>query len=471
MKKANKSQSTTDHNKHLNLRMNQENENLNGKVLPRGTKREPLHHVQKKTVAGKALQRPEAALDVNNNASSGENTVEDVLERKGKVVNGTSHEASSLSWQVESGRESTGSEGQKSVDFEEEIEEALPWHHLQLYNFMGKEADYFLYPKLDMDKRTTKPLMTPLKNKTGYNSVDALWAALRQDSSKRLCARVDDNIHPELKATYRAYIREYMKGRDTEDKEEQLEWGSTQVPEIEELLDDSCLRKITERRRKVQIMFRSSLRNEDRTKILLYNNPLPDINNDSGTHNIMRFLLPSSAESSYGNKSTDNEDDQSDELSQDPDGENADGSAVTTGTGDQEIGAEHDEFVWADFDGQGKRKPVKCVFLTEADASSVGRFSRKRKELMDAKATDTQCMQIQNSRQDSAARPMIDSQRTTVARSTMATEKKKTSPPATSYQPLTLGALMEYSAKCSAPGRGNFKFGTRPMWVAQEKTF
>jgi len=40
-------------------------------------------------------------------------------------------------------------------------------------------------------------------------------------------------------------------------------------------------------------MFRSALRNEDRTKILLYNNPLPDINNDSGTDIIMRFLLPS----------------------------------------------------------------------------------------------------------------------------------------------------------------------------------
>lgn len=64
---------------------------------------------------------------------------------------------------------------------------------------------------------------------------------------------------------------------------------------------------------------------------------------------------------------------------------------------------------------------------------------------------------------------MIDSQRT-IAHSTMATEKKKTSPPAMSYQPLTLGALMEYANKYSAPGHGNFKFGTRPMWVVQEKT-
>lgn len=52
----------------------------------------------------------------------------------------------------------------------------------------------------------------------------------------------------------------------------------------------------------------------------------------------------------------------------------------------------------------------------------------------------------------------------------MTTGKKKTSPPAVSYQPLTLGALMEYAAKCSAPGHGSFKFGTRPMWIVEEKT-
>lgn len=67
------------------------------------------------------------------------------------------------------------------------------------------------------------------------------------------------------------------------------------------------------------------------------------------------------------------------------------------------------------------------------------------------------------------AKPMTGSQRTSV-HSTTATEKKKTSPPAVSYQPLTLGALMEYATEYSAPGHGNFKFGTRPMWVVQEKT-
>lgn len=100
--------------------------------------------------------------------------------------------------------------------------------------------------------------------------------------------------------------------------------------------------------------------------------------------------------------SPDNRGDKSEELSHRPNDENADDSIVSNGIGDKEIGAEHDEFVWGDFDGHGKQKPVKCVFLTEADACSVGRFSRKRKELMDAKAIDTQYMQIQDSRQDSA---------------------------------------------------------------------
>lgn len=110
-------------------------------------------------------------MDVNNNASSGENAVEDVLEQKGNGLDDTFHGASSFSKHVESEREytdeSNGAGGQKLVRFEDDIEETLPWHHLQLYNFMGKEADYFLYPKLDMDKRATKPLTTPLRNKTG----------------------------------------------------------------------------------------------------------------------------------------------------------------------------------------------------------------------------------------------------------------------------------------------------------------
>ena len=50
--------------------------------------------------------------------------------------------------------------------------DAIPWHHMQLYQLYGDDADYFLHPKISKtaDKQmSTKPLKL-LKNRCGDNS-------------------------------------------------------------------------------------------------------------------------------------------------------------------------------------------------------------------------------------------------------------------------------------------------------------
>jgi len=44
-------------------------------------------------------------------------------------------------------------------DYDDDNGEAIPWHHMQLYQLYGDEADYFLHPKIvRTDKRiSTKP--------------------------------------------------------------------------------------------------------------------------------------------------------------------------------------------------------------------------------------------------------------------------------------------------------------------------
>ena len=56
----------------------------------------------------------------------------------------------------------------------EELEEGfgeelsmLPWHHEQLYRLYGKDADYFLHPKIEVEKQKVVKTMNPKLRKHG----------------------------------------------------------------------------------------------------------------------------------------------------------------------------------------------------------------------------------------------------------------------------------------------------------------
>ena len=61
------------------------------------------------------------------------------------------------------------------------------------------------------------------------------------------------------------------------------------------LMDQTRIHNAQDFRHKVELMFRSSNINQDRTKVLLYNNPPPDLNDQEGKEGIDRYL-PSWAE-------------------------------------------------------------------------------------------------------------------------------------------------------------------------------
>ena len=45
--------------------------------------------------------------------------------------------------------------------------EELPWHHAQLYQLYGEEADYFLYPKMQPEKKTVPKMFSYGKLRRG----------------------------------------------------------------------------------------------------------------------------------------------------------------------------------------------------------------------------------------------------------------------------------------------------------------
>lgn len=65
------------------------------------------------------------------------------------------------------------------------------------------------------------------------------------------------------------------------------------VPDMDHLLDRRRLLHTLDVRHKTELMGRSSKLNQDKTNILLYNNPLPDLVNSSGDEGIDRYLPPS----------------------------------------------------------------------------------------------------------------------------------------------------------------------------------
>lgn len=55
-------------------------------------------------------------------------------------------------------------------------------------------------------------------------------------------------------------------------------------------MDQSQIRNAQDFRHKVELMFRSSHINEDRSKVLMFNNPMPDLNNKQGEESVDRYL-------------------------------------------------------------------------------------------------------------------------------------------------------------------------------------
>lgn len=65
---------------------------------------------------------------------------------------------------------------------------------------------------------------------------------------------------------------------------------SEDVPDMEYLVEKERLLRTLDLRHKIELMGRSSKINADKTGVLLYNNPLPDLVNAAGEEGIDRYL-------------------------------------------------------------------------------------------------------------------------------------------------------------------------------------
>ena len=71
-----------------------------------------------------------------------------------------------------------------------------------------------------------------------------------------------------------------------------------QVPEMDQLLDQTVVQDAQNYRHKMELMFRSSQKNEDRFRVLSFNNPIPNLNNATGEESVARYM-PSWIEEDY----------------------------------------------------------------------------------------------------------------------------------------------------------------------------
>ncbi|XP_071485943.1 uncharacterized protein [Diadema antillarum] len=178
-------------------------------------------------------------------------------------------------------------EGEDTIQEEVTFDE-LPSHKQKLYGLFGQEeAEYFLHPRIEPERRKVIRVPQAVKQLGGRAGADTLWDTLR-DRSKVKLQYADARIPLELKDAYGAFVRECLTKNKTVAK--RSFYSETEVPDSEKLQDNSYRERVKEIQRRMELMFRAAVANEDKTGVLLYNNPMPDFNNLEGHEGPLRYL-------------------------------------------------------------------------------------------------------------------------------------------------------------------------------------
>ncbi|XP_071082973.1 uncharacterized protein [Haliotis cracherodii] len=344
--------------------------------------------------------------------------------------------------------------------------DSMPWHHQQLYRLYGEEADYFIHPKIE-----PKPVVVvspKLKRHEGHVGAETLWTTLRGESESKLL-KEDGRFPHDLKDAYSAFVRESLTlGRQPVTRNYT---ATDDVPDMKKLLDQKLLYNIRKYRHKTGIMYRSSQANNDRTNILLFNNPLPDIT-DGDKDNIARYM-PSWVES----MSDTSEPEYVKWLTSRTQRMLADDTSDTSLhlTAD---GKEHDTFP-APADTilppprQTARDKFKLQFLTEKETQVPGEFARKFREQRERKDLPTAHSRMPSVKAQSSlgfmesrlSDPEERGSAQGLQRSTTDTTKLDMIRRFTSdWQPLSMTALVEYKQQVATEGDGDFQHGRMTMW-------
>lgn len=349
--------------------------------------------------------------------------------------------------------------------------EKLQWHQKQLYQVLGKGADYFLHPKIE--KKAVKPINSKLRKEGGRAGVDRLLKTLRDESQIRLL-KADAHIPQELKDTFGAFVRESV-GKDRPPVR-RFFCPQEDVPELARLQDHSKTARVRHYKHRVDLMYRASRNNEDRTNILIHNNPPPEVASlDTDQDGVGRYLpswMDDSAESEpdYMKWVKDGRDTHRDLTSQPIREDDEDVQKPEGGLGGEGF---TDEVILQMSRRKHRHPQPKYVFMKEEDTNVKGTFTDKFRDMYD---------NADIPRPFNAAKlPTPTKSKSVLGLTTEELVEDRTSCQSapiperhrryyiSQWEPLSMNALIEYTQKKEAEGVGEYNQGRPKMWSTEVK--
>nr|XP_022299167.1 uncharacterized protein LOC111107993 isoform X1 [Crassostrea virginica] len=368
--------------------------------------------------------------------------------------------------------------------------EKLQWHQQQLYQVLGKGADYFLHPKIE--KKAVKPINSKLRKEGGKRrkressemsfdslgraGVDRLLKTLRDESQIRLL-KADAHIPQELKDTFGAFVRESV-GKDRPPVR-RFFCPQEDVPELARLQDHSKLVRVRHYKHRVDLMYRASKNNQDRSNILIHNNPPPEVASlDADRDGVGRYL-PSwmddtaDSEPDYMKWVKDGKHTHRDDLTGQPIREDEEDLGKAEG---EMMEGFTDEVILQMSRRKHRRPQPKYTFIKEEDTRVKGSFTDKFRDLYDNadiprpfNATKLPTPSKSKSVLGLTSDDMAAEDRNSCRSAPIPEKHRRYYDYISQWEPLSMNALIEYTQKKEAEGEGEFNQGRPKMWSTQVK--
>lgn len=351
--------------------------------------------------------------------------------------------------------------------------EKLQWHQKQLYQVLGKGADYFLHPKIE--KKAVKPINSKLRKEGGRAGVDRLLKTLRDESQIRLL-KADAHIPQELKDTFGAFVRESV-GKDRPPVR-RFFCPQEDVPELARLQDHSKTARVRHYKHRVDLMYRASRNNEDRTNILIHNNPPPEVASlDTDQDGVGRYLpswMDDRAESEpdYMKWVKEGGNTHRDLTSQPIKEDDEDWQKP-----EEDLGGEGftDEVILQMSRRKHRHPQPKYIFMKEEDTNVKGTFTDKFRDMYDNadiprpfNATKLPTHTKSKSVLGLTTEDLVED-RTSCQSAPVPERHRRYYDYISQWEPLSMNALIEYTQKKEAEGVGEYNQGRPKMWSTQVK--
>ncbi|KAK6488132.1 testis-specific gene 13 protein-like [Huso huso] len=305
--------------------------------------------------------------------------------------------------------EDEGLGNKRAILSDTESKEEIPLYIQTLYSFLGKEAaEDFLHPTIE--EKTVSPRAKWVLNKTkGFVDCEDIWKILR-DNSKSKQTQLDSTIPPALQMS----------------KFENL--PTTKYQRFQ--------RQMAHYRSRLALMQRASESNQDKTSLIIANNPLLGLNDLEGKSGPMKYLTPGSL-----NKA------------------------------EEPFHKPHGLPPLNHHKTQLSRIARNSVNLKEQGLSKADRKQTNRflsGERLHA-CSDRWFSDHYSVKRIRLPPKLLDTKKSGQSTSSKDTPKgKEKEPPAISsrnWEPLTMSAVIETTRTVAAPGQGAFKCGNVPKWT------